>query len=85
MNLTVDPDGTIKVARNEEAVTYDPGLAQATAKTQGLAGSVVSSKTTNTNTTNPSTTTTTNTTGENANKTPGSRLGGKNKNYRMLY
>jgi hypothetical protein len=85
MNLTVDSDGNLKVGRNEEAVTYDPGLAQATAKTQGLAGSVESSKTTNTNTTNPSTTTTTNTTGENANETPGSRLGGKNKNYRMLY
>lgn len=85
MKLTVDSDGNLKVTRNDEAVTYDPGLAQATAKTQGLAGSVESSKTTNTNTTNPSTTTTTNTTGENANKTPSSRLGGKNKNYRMLY
>jgi hypothetical protein len=82
MNLTVDPDGTIRVARNDEQVTYDPGLAQATAKTQGLAGSVESSKTTNTNTTTPPTTTTT---GGNANKTPSSRLGGKNKNYRMLY
>jgi hypothetical protein len=82
MNLIVDPDGTIRVARNDEQVTYDPGLAQATAKTQGLAGSVESSKTTNTNTTTPPTTTTT---GGNANKTPSSRLGGKNKNYRMLY
>ena len=75
----LDKEGNITLSRNDKKVDYDPSLAAATAKTQGLASSVESSKTTNTNTTTPEKKE------ENANTTTTKRLGGKNKNYRMLY
>ena len=75
----LDKEGNITLSRNDKKVDYDPSLAAATAKTQGLATSVESSKTTNTNTTTPEKKE------ENANTTTTKRLGGKNKNYRMLY
>lgn len=75
----MDKEGNITLTRNDKKVDYDPSLAAATAKTQGLASSVESSKTTNTNTTTPEKKE------ENANTTTTKRLGGKNKNYRMLY